>query len=190
MTHYCDSAPGHPLHGPYHDTEYGFPTTDETVLMERLAMEIFQAGLNWLLVLQKRDGMRDAFDGYEVDRVSTYGETDVARLLGDSRIVRNKLKVRAIIHNAEVVKGFRDSHGGFANWIAAQHPLTKPEWVKLFKKTFKFTGGEITGEFLMSIGYVPGAHRQSCPIFDLLAAKTGADAPPWLAQGLKYYQVN
>lgn len=69
-----------------------------------------------------------------------------------------------------------DSHGGFAAWLNAQHPLHKNDWVKLFKKTFKFTGGEITGEFLMSTGYLPGTHRESCPVF----AKIVTLSPPWL----------
>ncbi len=183
MTSYCDSAPGHPLHGPYHDTEYGFSETDETVLMERLAMEIFQAGLNWSLILQKRDGMRAAFDGYAVDKVAAYGDADAACLLGDQRIVRNRLKVNAIIHNARVIQGFRGSHGGFANWIAAHHPLPRKEWVRLFRKTFKFTGGEITGEFLMSIGYLPGAHVPECPVYQSLVRAS----PPWVEAGQGFY---
>jgi DNA-3-methyladenine glycosylase I len=175
MSGYCDAAPGHPLHGPYHDEEYGFPLTDETALFERLSLEIFQAGLSWLLVLRKRDGMRAAFDGFDVDRVAAYGEADVTRLLADPGIVRNRLKVAAIIENAHRIQALRDSDGGFARWIAAHHPLTLPEWVRLFRKTFKFTGGEVVNEFLMSIGYLPGAHREDCPAFMRIAALD----PPW-----------
>lgn len=163
MSSYCDSAPGHEFHGPYHDTEYGFPTDDETILFERLAMEIMQAGLSWILILKKRLGMNTAFAGFNVDKVAKFGERDITRLLADEGIIRNKLKINAIIHNAQVIQALRDSHGSFAAWIEAHHPLAKADWVKLFKKTFKFTGGEITGEFLMSIGYLPGAHRADCP---------------------------
>jgi DNA-3-methyladenine glycosylase I len=173
---YCDIAPGHPWHGPYHDEEYGFPLTDESGLFERLVLEIIQAGLNWLTMLKKREAFRRAFHGFEVDRIARYGARDEARLLNDTGIIRNKLKVAAAIENAKRIQGLRKSHGSFAEWLAVHHPMEKPEWVKLFKKTFVFTGGEITGEFLMSIGYLPGAHRDDCPIFRRLK-KIG---PPWM----------
>ena len=164
MTSYCDFAPGHPLHGPYHDREYGFPVESESVLFERFVLEINQAGLSWELMLKKRANFHAAYEGYDLDRVAAYGARERARLLADAGIIRNRLKVDAVIENARRVRALRDSDGGFAAWIAAQHPLPKDDWVKLFKKTFKFTGGEITGEFLMSIGYLPGAHRPDCPV--------------------------
>jgi DNA-3-methyladenine glycosylase I len=174
--YYCDFAPGHPLHGPYHDREYGFPVQEESVLFERLALEINQAGLSWELMLKKRSNFHAAFEGFEVDRVAAYGEAERARLLADAGIIRNRLKVDAVIENARRIQALRDSHGSFAAWLAAQHPLGKDGWVKLFKKTFKFTGGEITGEFLMSIGYLPGTHREDCPVF----ARIAALGPPWM----------
>jgi DNA-3-methyladenine glycosylase I len=176
MGSYCDFAAGHPLHGPYHDGEYGFPVEDESALFERLLLEINQAGLNWELILKKRAGFRAAYDGFDVDAVADYSEADRERLLSDTRIVRNRLKVNAAIHNAQVIRGLRDSHGGFAAWIRAHHPLEKEDWVKLFRKTFRFTGGEITGEFLMSIGYLPGSHREDCPVYDRIAAL----GPAWM----------
>jgi len=163
---YCETAPGHPLHGPYHDTEYGFPATDESVLFERLILEIFQAGLSWLIVLKKREGFRIAFENFDVDRVAAFREQDIERLVQDASIIRNRKKIEAVIHNAHQIIEMRDSHGGFADWIEDHHPLKKDEWVKLFKKTFKFTGGEIVNEFLMSIGYLPGAHSEDCPIHE------------------------
>lgn len=175
MSGYCDVAPGDPWHGPYHENEHGFPAGDEAVLLERLAMEIMQAGLSWLTVLKKREAMRKAFAGFAVDRVAAFAEPDRARLLTDPGIVRNRLKVEAIVHNAGVIRELRASHGGFDAWLAAHHPLTKPEWVKLFKRTFRFTGGEITGEFLMSTGWLPGAHRADCPV----QVRIDALAPPW-----------
>ena len=176
MSGYCDIAPGHPLHGPYHDHEYGFPQREEAVLFERLLLEINQAGLSWETMLRKRDGFRAAYSGFDVDRVARYGERDRARLLADPGIIRNRLKVEAAIHNARVIQQLRDTHGGFAAWLDAHHPLPKAEWVKLFKKTFRFTGGEITGEFLMSLGYLRGAHREDCPAF-----KRAAKAKPaWM----------
>jgi DNA-3-methyladenine glycosylase I len=183
MAWYCDAAPGHQFHGPYHDSEYGFPTDDETILFERLAMEIMQAGLSWLTILKKRDGLNSAFDGFDIDHVAAYGDTETARLLADAGIIRNRLKIAAIIENAKRVRAMRDSHGGFAAWIAAHHPKPKAEWVKLFKKTFKFTGGEITGEFLMSTGYLPGVHRPDCPTY----AKIADLNPPWVTVDSKIY---
>ncbi len=177
MSGYCDIAPGHPLHGPYHDHEYGFPQREEAVLFERLLLEINQAGLSWETMLRKRDGFRAAYSGFDVDRVARYGERDRARLLADPGIIRNRLKVEAAIHNAQVIQQLRDTHGGFAAWLDAHHPLPKAEWVKLFKKTFRFTGGEITGEFLMSLGYLPGAHRQDCPAY----RRAAQQRPPWMA---------
>ena len=176
MTDYCAFAPGRPLHGPYHDREYGFPAADEAVLFERLVLEINQAGLSWELMLRKRANFRAAFEDYDVDRVAAYGERDRARLLGDAGIIRNRLKIDAIIENASRIQALRASQGGFAAWLAAHHPRAKESWVKLFKKTFKFTGGEITGEFLMSIGYLPGAHRPDCPV----SARIAALEPPWM----------
>jgi DNA-3-methyladenine glycosylase I len=167
---YCRAAPGHLLHGPYHDGEYGFPAEDEAVLFERLALEINPAGLSWQTVLQKRPAFRAAFAGFEVDRVAAFGPKDVERLLADAGIVRNRLKVAAVIDNARKVQELRASHGSFHAWIAAHHPRPKDEWVKLFKKTFRFTGGEIVGEFLMSLGYLPGAHVPECPVYNRILA--------------------
>ena len=173
---YCDIAPGHPLHGPYHDHEYGFPQRDEAVLFERLVLEINQAGLSWQTILGKREAFRRAFDGFDVDKVAAYVETDRERLLNDAGIIRNRMKIDAVIHNAKVIRQLRASHGGFAEWLDAQvmseshGPRDKASWVKLFKQTFKFTGGEITGEFLMSLDYLPGAHRDGCPSLKRIAA--------------------
>jgi DNA-3-methyladenine glycosylase I len=107
--------------------------------------------------------------------VADYDEPDRLRLLADAGIIRNRLKVDAAIHNARVIRGLRDSHGGFAQWLDAHareggRPRDKASWVKLFKRTFKFTGGEITGEFLMSLGHLPGAHRAGCPTLERIAA--------------------
>jgi len=176
MSSYCDFAPGHPLHGPYHDHQYGFPLAGDDALFERLALEINQAGLSWELMLKKREGFRRAYDGFSVEKVAAYGEIEVARLLADAGIVRNRLKVAAAIHNAGAILALRDSHGSFAGWLDAHHPRSKADWVKLFGKTFRFTGGEIVGEFLMSTGYLPGAHRPDCPVH----ARIVSAGPAWL----------
>lgn len=173
---YCSVAPGHEFHGPYHDTEYGFPVRNDAVLFERLALEINQAGLSWLTVLKKRAAFFEAFEGFDPETVSRYGETERARLLDDARIIRNRMKVDAVIHNAKIVCGLRAEHGSFAAWLDSCHPMEKDDWVRLFKKTFKFTGGEITGEFLMSTGYLGGAHDPDCPTY----AEIERLDPPWM----------
>jgi DNA-3-methyladenine glycosylase I len=174
---YCTIAPADPWHGPYHDHEYGFPLQGDDELFERLVLEINQAGLSWLTILKKRDGFRRSYDGFKLERVAAYGEADKARLMGDAGIIRNRLKIEAAIENARRMMALRESHGSFAAWLEQQHPRSKSEWVKLFKQTFRFTGGEIVGEFLMSIGYLPGAHQPDCPVY----ARILAAQPPWLA---------
>lgn len=175
MSDYCDLAPGHPFHGPYHDHEYGFPVADDDTLFERLILEINQAGLSWLTVLKKREAFQTAFEDFSIDRVAAYGDTERARLLSDAGIIRNRLKVDATIHNANVVQTLRQEHGSFKAWLDQHHPLPHGDWVKLFKRTFRFTGPEIVGEFLMSTGYLPGAHGDDCPVQRRILAA----APPW-----------
>ena len=177
MSWYCDYAIGDPVHGYYHDNEYGFPETDDRKLFERLVMEINQAGLNWGLILKKRENFRVAFHNYDIQRVAGYKARDRNRLLKDAGIIRNRLKIDAVIHNAGVILELQRSHGSFAAWLDSHHPKAKDEWVKLFKKTFRFTGGEITGEFLMSTGFLPGTHRKDCPVY-LKIKKTN---PRWMS---------
>jgi len=173
---YCDVAPGDPLHGPYHDREYGFPLRKDAELLERLALEINQAGLSWGTILKKRANFHAAFEGFDPEVVARYGAREKRRLLADAGIVRNRLKVEAVVHNAGVLLALRKSHGSFASWIDAHHPRPKDEWVKLFRATFRFTGGEIVNEFLVSTGWLPGAHRPSCPV----AARIARRRPPWM----------
>jgi DNA-3-methyladenine glycosylase I len=172
---YCRLAPGHPFHGSYHGSEYGFPARDDAVLFERLVLEINQAGLSWLTVLKKRDAFRAAFAGYDIDKVAAFTASDVKRLMNDEGIIRNRLKIEAVIENAERLLAIRARHGSFAAWLDVHHPLSKEKWVKLFKETFRFTGGEIVGEFLMSLGYLKGAHVPSCPVH----AEVARLNPPW-----------
>lgn len=171
---YCDAAPGHEWHGPYHEKEYGFPLESDAALFERLVLEINQAGLSWLTILKKREAFRRAYSGFDVDVVAAYRARDRKRLLDDAGIIRNRLKVEAAIANAQTILELRKTHGSFAGWLAAHHPRSKEEWVKLFKRTFRFTGGEIVGEFLMSIGYLPGAHVPSCPVYSQILQRRPA----------------
>jgi DNA-3-methyladenine glycosylase I len=178
VSSYCEIAPGHPFHAPYHDQEYGFPLRDDHLLFERLVLEINQAGLSWLTILKKRDNFRQAYDQFHIDTVAAYGERDRLRLLNDAGIIRNRLKIEAAIANAQKIIEIRNEYGSFAAWLDQAHPRSKPEWTKLFKKTFRFTGGEIVGEFLMSTGYLPGAHHEHCPIYTEVANLN----PPWMRQ--------
>lgn len=168
MSHYCDIAPGHYLHGPYHDKEYGFPVLDDSVMFERLVLEINQAGLSWLTILKKRKSIQEAYNNFNISKVSSYNEADIKRLLSNSGVIRNRLKIEATIYNAKQIKVIQKKHISLNNWLYKHHPSTKNEWVKKFKDTFHFTGGEITNEFLMSTGFLPGAHSKSCPIFDVI----------------------
>lgn len=173
---YCSVAPGHPLHGPYHDREYGFPLTDDDALFERLVLEINQAGLSWATILRKREGFRKAYAGFRVAEVATFDQVHRNRLLNDAGIVRNRMKVDAAITNAGTIQEIQADFGSFSAWLDRHHPLPKEEWVRLFKKTFRFTGGEITGEFLMSTGYLPGAHVPGCPVYETIRRLD----PPWM----------
>jgi len=175
---YCREHPEDPWNVPYHDQLYGFPVADDDRLFERLVLEINQAGLSWLTILKKAEGFRRAYSGFSVDAVAAYGPADVDRLLADPGIIRNRLKVAAAIHNAQVLLRLRASHGGFEGWLRAHHPLTRDEWTKLFKKTFRFTGGEIVNEFLMSTGWLPGAHEPGCPAGERAVAAGAAWVTP------------
>lgn len=157
------------LHQHYHDTRYGFPIDDDNELFGRMLMEINQAGLSWELILKKEANFRKAYADFNINKVAAFDDTDRNRLLNDSGIIRNRLKIKAAIENAIRIQEIQQEYGSFSAWLAHHHPMNPSEWVKLFKKTFKFTGGEIVGEFLMSIGYLPGAHDADCPIGKLLA---------------------
>jgi DNA-3-methyladenine glycosylase I len=172
---YCLAAPAHPVHAPYHDLEYGFPSSNERVLFERLILEINQAGLSWLTILNKRAALRAAFADFDVDQVAAFGSNDVGRLLNDAGIVRNRLKIEAAIDNARRIQALRQSHGSVAAWIDAHQPRSLADWTKLFRATFRLTGGLIVNEFLVSLGYLPGAHIADCPIYSRIVAMS----PPW-----------
>lgn len=153
------------VHRDYHNNHYGFPIADDNELFCRLILEINQAGLSWTTILKKEQGFRKAYHNFSIARIAKYTEKDRTRLLNDAGIIRNRLKVNAAIENARAVLQLQKEFGSFKNWIAHHHPKTKEEWMKLFKATFKFTGGEIVNEFLLSTGYLPGAHTPDCPVY-------------------------
>jgi DNA-3-methyladenine glycosylase I len=169
MSSYCDFAPGHEWHGPYHEAHYGFPIGDDDQLFERLILEINQAGLSWLTILKRQEAFRKAFRDFRIEKVARLTVRDVERLMKDESIIRNRMKIEATIENARRIKVIQRDAGSFADWLKSHHPKRRDEWVKLFRKTFVFTGGEIVGEFLMSIGYLPGAHHSGCPIYKRVA---------------------
>ena len=175
MSNYCKVALNHPLHVHYHDTEYGFPITGEAELFERLVMEIFQAGLSWLTILKKRDALKLCFENYNVTKIANFNDEDVKRFLANSLIIRNRKKIEATIFNANRLIEFRRNNDGFSNWLENHHPMDREEWIELFKLNFRFTGEKIVGEFLQSIGYLPGAHNIECPVYEKIELLN----PPW-----------
>jgi DNA-3-methyladenine glycosylase I len=175
---YCDfitklSADAMIVHKIYHDNHYGFPIDDDNELFCRLVLEINQAGLSWTTILKKQEAFRAAYHQFDIKKVAAYTENDVKRLLADAGIIRNKLKINAAIENARAIALLQKEFGSFKNWLDHHHPISREEWMKLFKKTFKFTGGEIVNEFLVSTGYLPGSHDENCPIYKkIIRAKT------------------
>jgi DNA-3-methyladenine glycosylase I len=170
-----DPKSGNP-HIHYHNHEYGFPLPDDDALFGRLVLEINQAGLSWTTILNKKDNFFRAYHNFAIRKVAGYKEKDRQRLLNDAGIIRNRLKIDAAIHNATVILEIQKVHGSFVNWLDKHHPLSKEEWVKLFRKTFRFTGGEIVNEFLMSTGYLPGAHTPQCKVYSAIVKKK----PAWM----------
>ena len=165
---YVKTLPAGNVHKVYHDTAYGFGIDSDDELFERLVLEINQAGLSWTTILNKQKNFKKAYHNFKIKKVANYNDTDVARLMNDTGIIRNRLKILAAIHNAQVIMKLQSEFGSFKKWLDGNRRLNKNEWTKLFKKTFKFTGGEIVNEFLMSTGYLPGAHSKTCPIYKML----------------------
>jgi DNA-3-methyladenine glycosylase I len=165
------------VHRIYHDNFYGFPINDDNELFERLVLEINQAGLSWTTILNKQINFRKAYQNFEIKKVATFKEKDFKRLMEDAGIIRNRLKINAAIENAKTILKIQKEFGSFKLWLDYHHPKTKEEWVKIFKNTFKFTGGEIVNEFLMSTGYLPGAHIESCPVYKRVLKRKPAFLP-------------
>lgn len=151
----------------YHDNHYGVRIEDDNELYCRLVMEINQAGLSWRTILMKEQGFRKAYSNFDIKKVARYGEKDFARLMNDASIIRNRLKINAAIFNAQKLLEIQKASGSFRTWLDMQVAVCghdKQAWLKLFKKNFKFVGGEIVGEFLMSIDMLPGSHDLSCSV--------------------------
>lgn len=122
----CGWAVGEPLYEAYHDHEWGRPVHDDRRLFEKLSLEAFQSGLSWLTILRKRPAFRAAFAGFDLDRVATYGDDDIARLLGDARIVRNRAKIEATIANARATRALVGDVGSLDAFLWSFAPDTAP----------------------------------------------------------------
>jgi DNA-3-methyladenine glycosylase I len=173
---YVLNAGKYTVHRRYHDEEYGFPLRGDNELFGRLILEINQAGLSWETILKKKENFYRAYDGFDIEKVSRYTEKKKEKLMQDAGIIRNRLKIKAAVDNAKKIKALQKEFGSFKNWLDLHHPKTKEEWAKLFKQTFRFTGGEIVNEFLLSTGYLPGAHAENCPVYQRVLNKK----PMWL----------
>ena len=126
------------LHRVYHDTKYGFQVNSDDELFGRLILEINQAGLSWTTILKKQDNFRVAFSNFNIKKIANYKEKDIERLLANSGIIRNKLKINAVIFNANKIIEIQKKHGSFKSWLNEQQSLDLESWVKLFKVNFKF----------------------------------------------------
>ncbi|NAZ16438.1 DNA-3-methyladenine glycosylase I [Glutamicibacter soli] len=164
----------------YYDTEWGMPITDETGLFERLSLECFQSGLSWAIILSKREAFRDAFAQFDPEKVALFSETDFERLIEDPHIVRNRLKIRATIANAQATLALRDE-GGLAQLIWSHQPEQTPRpramseiptqseeskalAKELKKRGFKFVGPTTMFALMEAVGMVDthllGSHRR------------------------------
>jgi DNA-3-methyladenine glycosylase I len=169
-----------PLYIAYHDTEWGVPERDPRALWEKLVLDGFQAGLAWITILRKREGIRDAFDGFDPEIVARYGEADIQRLLGDARIIRSRAKINAAIRGAQIWLEMRDNGEDFSEWLWSfvggepihtpfadfrQAPTQTEQSVAmakaLKKRGFNFCGPVIVYAFMQAVGMV-NDHQTTC----------------------------
>lgn len=157
----CSWAENDPLMTRYHDDEWGEPLAEDDALFERLTLEIFQAGLNWRMILHKREAFRKAFHNFSLRRVAAYRDRDVQRLLNDSGIIRNRKKIEAAINNARVFLEIAEEHGSFQKYLAG---LSGDEGtlLKEFRVRFSFMGPTIATSFFYSVGVLPAPHQPGC----------------------------
>ena len=160
----------------YHDLEWGRPLHGDDALYERLCLEAFQSGLSWLTILRKRENFRRAFDGFVIDKVATYGDGDVQRLLGDASIVRNRAKIEASINNARVAADLDTSLDDLLWSFAPQTPRPRPVTMadlpaitdeskamakELKRRGFKFFGPTTAYALMQATGMVDD-HVEGC----------------------------
>jgi DNA-3-methyladenine glycosylase I len=168
-----------PLYTRYHDEEWGVPKSDDRALFEKLVLEGFQAGLSWLTILKKRENFRAAFHGFDAARIARYGERDIARLMADTGIVRNRLKVEATIADAKALLklqertplaaflwGFLDGRPQInehrsPKTVPAQTPTSKAMSKALLAQGFRFVGPTTVYAFMQAVGMV-NDHLTDC----------------------------
>ena len=166
--------PDNPRYVRYHDEEWGVPVHDDYKLFEMLILENFQAGLSWECVLNKRDAFRRAFDGFDIKKVSAYGEDKLLALQNDSGIIRNKLKIYAAVNNARIFQSIQQEQGSFDrylwNWTDGKtiyetgkvnSPLSDAVSKDLKKRGMKFVGTVIIYAYLQAVGVV-NSHEPDC----------------------------
>ena len=180
FVHRCAWCGTDPLYVAYHDEEWGVPEYDSRALWEKLVLDGFQAGLAWITILRKRDGMRDAFDGFDPEKVAAYGEADIERLLADPRIIRSRAKINSAIKGARVWLEMRDNGEDFSGWLwsfvggapiqnawpdSAARPVATPESEAMAKalktRGFTFCGPVIVYAFMQAVGMV-NDHQTPC----------------------------
>lgn len=176
----CKWAGEDPLYVEYHDTEWGVPLYDEDRLFEFLILETFQAGLSWITVLRKRENFREAFDGFDYKKIAQYGEEKMESLLQNAGIIRNKLKVRATISNAQAFMKVQEEFGSFSKYIwdfvdgkpidgqckssnevPANTELSDEISKDLKKRGFKFVGSTVVYAHMQATGMV-NDHTTDC----------------------------
>ncbi|WP_457666276.1 DNA-3-methyladenine glycosylase I [Thiolapillus sp.] len=179
----CAWADASPLEQAYHDTEWGRPVHDDRLLFESLILDGAQAGLSWSLILGKRDNYRAAFDGFDAEKVARYSERKIRTLLNNSGIVRNRLKIRSAVSNAQAFLAVQEEFGSFDNYIwqfvdgrmiqnawkkATEVPATSKESdamaKDLKKRGFKFVGSTICYAFMQTVGMV-NDHTTDCHVY-------------------------
>jgi DNA-3-methyladenine glycosylase I len=168
-----------PLYERYHDEEWGVPKSDDRALFEKLVLEGFQAGLSWLTILKKRENFRKAFHGFDAARIARYTEKDIARLMADTGIVRNRLKVEATIANARALLKLQErtslaaflwsfldgrpqinAHASFKT-VPAETPTSKAMSKALLAQGFRFVGPTTVYAFMQAVGMV-NDHLKDC----------------------------
>ena len=189
----CSWAGSDPLMVAYHDEEWGVPCYDDDELFERLMLEGFQAGLSWSTILNKRENFRRAFDNWDAQTIADYGDADIARLLADPGIERNRLKVNGAVRNARAFLELQQDEGGFSRFVwsfTGGAPLARIEPLRevlahsaesdglskaLKKRGFTFVGTTICYAFMQSVGMV-NDHSEAC--FRYAEIATNGASPP------------
>ncbi|MCI6508115.1 MAG: DNA-3-methyladenine glycosylase I [Bacilli bacterium] len=163
-----------PLYVEYHDMEWGVLNTNDEYLFEMLILESFQAGLSWECVLNKRNDFKVAYDFFNIDKIIKYDETKINELLSNSKIIRNKLKIKASINNAKIFKDIQNEYGSFYNYLTmftnskilfennkTTNDLSDRISKDLIKRGMKFVGSTIIYSYLQATGYID-SHEKEC----------------------------